>query len=172
MPILLAGSWSLVGRQRRANLRSKENIVPVMPGIRSGSSVNKDTIYSRLSGQWSPQAEQKTGVTIKNQTASKLRLITSDPSGARFDPPAPKEIAPGDTVVFATFSKDASNPKLSYEVLPKEGATQGATKSPVWTLSWQTRWRKAEARQFRHGPGHSGLHGLGVRPGGQRRRVL
>lgn len=117
----------------------RDDVLPRMLGIRSGARADDNSVLFVLSGQWDPQLEQKFNVSIDNQTACTLRLLTSDASGARFASPAPQQIAPGATVSFETSSKGATTPKLSYQVVPKDGGTEGAAKVPVWIIGWQTR---------------------------------
>ena len=103
----------------------QENIVPAMPGIRSGSSVNKNAIYFELSGKATPapqsppkQQDQRTEITLGNKTNMVLRRVGADRTTAKWDPLPPTEIAPGATVSFATITSGEVEAGLMYAIMP------------------------------------------------------
>jgi hypothetical protein len=115
---------------------------PVVPGLVADAWIGKDEVTFQLSGEWSPlPREFKTSVSIANETKFALRLTSSEASAGRFDPVAPKEIAPGAMVFFATWAKEASNQKLAYELVSAESPPSGEAKAKasVWTMTWRTR---------------------------------
>ena len=108
----------------------------------AGRSEKGGAIFS-LSGKWTKENQElKTRISIENTTRYKLRLVQSSAAPGRFEPTPPAEIAPGTTVVCASWAKVESVQKAVYELEAAEGAAgaeKGSRKPRRWTIGWHTK---------------------------------